>query len=1097
MSKKDLEINQVNNDTIRETSRIRELKYLTLQGGGMKGIAYVGVIEELANTGVLAQLEEIAGSSAGGIVALLVAIGCTPAEIRTHMLALDFRDFQDREGPGWIESTRLSNLLHPLGLALDSIDDKLKLLSSIPGIGKTASYLMTPVSAGLKVGSALTSVVSGIGRIEEGLGVNSNLGLYKGDVLSYWLANIVAQKTGKPNITFAELAKLSGVENSPFKKLTLTGSNLTANRLEYFNAENTPDMSLVDAARISASYPGAFQPVKRPDKDGVMSVYVDGGLVENLPDVFNQPPYVTAEQRTNPRALAVAFKTLKESKSKENEIRNLFDLAKALYATARSEKSFYDKYGSNIVFVDTGDVNTLEFTLSKEKKEILVNRGQEGVQNAFKNMLEAEENPHYSKLTLEELARIRIGLLAEKRNNLKLFNEENRENELLLVTKSIDHYVKNKKISEEELLSLYRKKEEELQKRLKSKNANLMSESEIIDSFQKKFEEFDRVRRDLIEKLKILKLVMRGLQLRKEEVLARFSDNDFNNPFSKALNDPALNLLHEQIQQNRKRNAHLELKDWAQKEVVDREYRELIKQRSDALLTLRDQFAKSKSSVEAQFFEDLLRDRENPDFKIPNSSDSIQEYYGLELKFCKTLADQTDDLITKMKAEREGFKKAHQLYAELEAEKKDKLSMIPELQKTKADRLSVLIELRKDLNNSLQEKSLFLAKLNYTLAQKLPFFSGLISGFFKLVSFASFVAFLPLAIPAVAIAKGARYFVRKPETQTVIDRFINFFRKTDIDFEKKLRGFTKTTAEFVDIMTKNYTKDKSENSYIYKLFSLYLKESGLKLSDLLVKKAHETDEQYQERLKRIEKELAVPNASAQVLITRGYDQFDKKPKSALEIQGAKEAQDVKAEKKIQEFRQKVLQEALKLNNHNAKYEEKHEHARKIELAQQENLSQIDLDYVNEIKKKLQREASGGRALTFKEKREYTKSLIALAQDFNESFRVKYLRSIDPVLKNLHTITLKIKEDKALSPEEVLEYQKYIGSKRKATKSRSSEEQKIFDNFEKRYVKSLPPTPPEYKSILDSFTKERKAHLEGTAVEEKLLKHKATKKSKSD
>jgi NTE family protein len=74
---------------------------LVFEGGGVKGIAYVGALEALDEAGVLGQVRAAAGTSAGAITAALVALGQTPAELRTTLLALDFSQFEDGglEGP--------------------------------------------------------------------------------------------------------------------------------------------------------------------------------------------------------------------------------------------------------------------------------------------------------------------------------------------------------------------------------------------------------------------------------------------------------------------------------------------------------------------------------------------------------------------------------------------------------------------------------------------------------------------------------------------------------------------------------------------------------------------------------------------------------------------------------------------------------------------------------------------------------------------------------------------------------------------------------------------------------------------------------------
>ncbi len=74
---------------------------LVFEGGGVKGVAYVGALEVLEARGIRAGVAAVAGTSAGAITAALVAAGYTAGELRTTMMALNLRSFEDGrlEGP--------------------------------------------------------------------------------------------------------------------------------------------------------------------------------------------------------------------------------------------------------------------------------------------------------------------------------------------------------------------------------------------------------------------------------------------------------------------------------------------------------------------------------------------------------------------------------------------------------------------------------------------------------------------------------------------------------------------------------------------------------------------------------------------------------------------------------------------------------------------------------------------------------------------------------------------------------------------------------------------------------------------------------------
>ena len=67
---------------------------LVFEGGGLKGIALVGAYSVLEERGYRPQ--NIAGTSAGAIVAALLAAGYTAAELRQIIMECDLNSFKDR-----------------------------------------------------------------------------------------------------------------------------------------------------------------------------------------------------------------------------------------------------------------------------------------------------------------------------------------------------------------------------------------------------------------------------------------------------------------------------------------------------------------------------------------------------------------------------------------------------------------------------------------------------------------------------------------------------------------------------------------------------------------------------------------------------------------------------------------------------------------------------------------------------------------------------------------------------------------------------------------------------------------------------------------
>ena len=83
-----------NDAVLNENSRIFSICKGVFQGGGCRGIAYVGVYEELLSHGI--SFSEVYGTSAGAIVSALIAAGATPEEMKSWLASLDVHKIQNR-----------------------------------------------------------------------------------------------------------------------------------------------------------------------------------------------------------------------------------------------------------------------------------------------------------------------------------------------------------------------------------------------------------------------------------------------------------------------------------------------------------------------------------------------------------------------------------------------------------------------------------------------------------------------------------------------------------------------------------------------------------------------------------------------------------------------------------------------------------------------------------------------------------------------------------------------------------------------------------------------------------------------------------------
>lgn len=68
---------------------------LVFEGGGVRGLAYIGALQAVEDAGIRPNVTAVAGTSAGAITAALVAAGYTSKELHDTLLDMNLRMFQD------------------------------------------------------------------------------------------------------------------------------------------------------------------------------------------------------------------------------------------------------------------------------------------------------------------------------------------------------------------------------------------------------------------------------------------------------------------------------------------------------------------------------------------------------------------------------------------------------------------------------------------------------------------------------------------------------------------------------------------------------------------------------------------------------------------------------------------------------------------------------------------------------------------------------------------------------------------------------------------------------------------------------------------
>lgn len=294
---------------------------LVIQGGGVKGIAFAGALTALENAGYKGL--NFAGTSAGSMVAALLAAGYSAEEIKTELEKVDYKKSM---GETFIDKFGLG--------------------------GKSISLFDT-------------------------------YGIYNNIYLETLLAKLLARK----GVTvFGDLPAFSPNANQPrrFCNLCVTTTDLTTGKLLVLPDDlvefgiDPATFSVAKAVQASISFPLFYEPVILKDKNGVVHYLVDGGLISAYPMFILDDGQSRLER-------AVIGLRLQESLPQLNDIKNFVDYVKSMVSTlidvhdeAYSQNARGDYERS--IFIPTilpngKEVKTMQFDLSQADVASLYHNG--------------------------------------------------------------------------------------------------------------------------------------------------------------------------------------------------------------------------------------------------------------------------------------------------------------------------------------------------------------------------------------------------------------------------------------------------------------------------------------------------------------------------------------------------------------------------------------------------------------------------------------------------------------------------------------------------------------------------------------------------
>lgn len=334
-----------------QNRRFYPIENLVLEGGGVKGITYIGALAALEESGLYTGIKRVAGSSAGGIIAMLVGLGYSVEEMDEIVRNLNFLDLMDPHNPFWF-------------------NDKFK----------ASEELITFLQSGNK------------------------RGVYRGEVFFELAKSYVARALPEfgQNATFGDLKRAIDLDMetkgySRLKNMIFTGTNLSTGKTEYFGFDNPDclDMPIALAVRITMSFPGAFEGVEWKG-----NFYVDGGVGNNLPiEIFDHKKYIPKgikrnEMGNNPCTLGLKIDTADEIYGFDSEKSiGLIDYFSRLIGLHTRNMAKHAEKRSNIVRIFDEEISTLDFDLNEEKKQKLIESGNRAINDWISSLAHQTKAP--------------------------------------------------------------------------------------------------------------------------------------------------------------------------------------------------------------------------------------------------------------------------------------------------------------------------------------------------------------------------------------------------------------------------------------------------------------------------------------------------------------------------------------------------------------------------------------------------------------------------------------------------------------------------------------------------------------------------------
>ncbi len=323
-----------------------QFRNLVFEGGGVRGIAYVGVMELLEELGITQQIKRAGGTSAGAINALLFCLGYRVTEQRKIMETMDFNKFMD-----------------------DSF-----------------------------------------GMIRDMNSLFYDYGWFRGDYFRGWISELIAARLGSPDATFNDLyrsgkpnlyvygtnlstrfATIFSVTHSPTMRLA-DAVRISMSIPLFFKAVRDPRGDVFVDGGIQVNYP-----IKLFDRED----YIENIKALRRTDYYDQQNDILEAQSPQSRKHVYNKETLGVRLDKKEEVAlfrygrepvhhridSFLDYAKALVQTIMNNQENYHLHSDDwhrTIYVDTLDVSTTDFNVSDARKKALIKSGYDCAKEYFR-----------------------------------------------------------------------------------------------------------------------------------------------------------------------------------------------------------------------------------------------------------------------------------------------------------------------------------------------------------------------------------------------------------------------------------------------------------------------------------------------------------------------------------------------------------------------------------------------------------------------------------------------------------------------------------------------------------------------------------------